>query len=281
MQFWLFRVSVLAAENMSLFAHSLNDASRYELLRRAIQNPQSALYRGTVYSLYNVSAVADSLVGRISHPDEIDRTIPAPSPNTLMDIREESNAWAHFIFTGFGEQIFAVQRKQDFFAGEADGLAQVVARILQASIADDRVQVSVSPLKRDGDFWSVLARATHLYKVSFEFIAPNMFGGRKPLAELVNLQNEMHNATIFRTGLENPNGHLQFPRNEQTVDEVDYAAAGGGSWEIDARDEQGNKFDVKSDRDSAIIIEVDDDSETKKTIAHRIVGLIQRIRDAL
>lgn len=281
MQFWLFRVSVLASEQGSLFANALDSATRYGLLERALLNPQPAVYRSQVYRLFNVAQVGDAIVGRMSHPDRIDRTVPDASGRRLEDFEEDSEAWVHFLFTGKGEQVIAVQRRQDFFAGTSEGLAEIIQKLIVSSIADPSVEVQVKGLSDERTFWGAIESAKFLYSVDFVFVAPNMFGGRKPLADLLALESKMHNATLMKAGVENPNGLLRFERTPENDAEVDYATSGGGSWIIRKIDKNGQEKEVRSDGEGAVQFSIDDDEETRQTIGHKIREIVAIIRSII
>lgn len=282
MQFWLFRVSINVADPGSLFAGTPpTHAERFAVLREALMHSQPAIYRGVTYELYNVEEVDGTIIGRVSHPDEVERTIPAETPGQLVDLREDSNAWAHFVFYGLGEQILAVQRKGEFFAGEAEGMASILQRLISASLPPQTYDVSVYPLLRKGDFWSTLERLSGVRRIEFEFVAPNMFGGREHLAQLLDVQRELHNANLFRAGVESTSAALRFPRNEQTEAEVIYAEKGGGAWRVEGVGRTGEAIAVKSDGESAVLTEITDDDTLRVSIRHRVEDLIHKIAQCL
>ncbi len=276
----LFRVSILPVERAELFSQSLNDDSRYRMLVDALLKPKGGgIYRNIRYRIYNAELTPEgAVVGRLSHPGEIDRTIPDATGLRLRDITEDTEDWVHFLFYGKGEQVLAVQKNADFFSGREEGLVEILQSTLNAAIDDDRVQVVVQPLTRPGTFWAVVERATELFEVSFVFVAPNMFGGKQPLTKLLTLQTALHNASLVKAGVENPDGTLRYDRNDATEAEVAYAEAGGGSWKVDMKDKEGPRRDIRSGGPDIVTVAVEDDDDTKQSLFHKLEGILTQLR---
>ena len=278
MQLWLFRISINPSRQLSLYKHPLEDNSRFDLIDSALKDSMPVIRKSTEYRFYNHHREGETVIGRIGHPDIIERSLPTENGSGLVDFSEESESWVHYVFTDHGEQVMAVQRKQKFFAGNPDGMADIIHAILAETISDDQVVIAVKPITMTGNFWSQIKDATKLYKVSFDFVPPNMFKGRKPLADLLELQHKMHNNTLFKASIENQDGNLSFPENDQTIAEVDYAAAGGGGWEMDVETERSGRHTVRSGADAPVNISIEDDEQSGKSIEHLLDTLLNKIR---
>lgn len=287
MQFLLFRVSLVPSGNPGLFSSTSDypntDEKRFRWIVEAMRSTARAVRRKTDYMFMNVEApLPEIAVGRLAHPDQVERSLPGPDGRTLVDQLDPTNAWTRFVFFGIGEQIIAVQRKSSFFSGSDDGLREIIEAVLNVSAAEISMTVMLEPLTEPATFWEIVRRSQQRFELAFLIDRPNVFSNRPELERIARMRHDQYNATESVDAIRNPAGELVIEDTPQLREQVEHVARGGGKWQLDATDADGERRTYTST--NSVVpksVTMDTDYEEAESRVSWLERIVARIREML
>ena len=199
------------------------------------------------YNIYNFDTAIEGVTGRIGRPDVVELSRPTPDGKRLQDVIEDTTEWVYFAFGGVGENLLVVQWKPVFFGGTEEGLSDILELLIQRGLDDERYQVSVVPKTDRQDFWNAVRAADKIYSLDLVARVPNPLRGSSEFADIVEYNYKLFNATEFNSGIKNEEGLIDIPEGEESVDQqVRFVADGGGEWQLEVSDNDGERRRVSS-----------------------------------
>ncbi len=289
MKFYIFHVSVVPVDSEAVFAHGeMTAGQKNQAIVDAMLNRAVGVYRRRKFRLYDVRQLGEDsnvIYGHIASPDKQEIAQPDDMDEDLIRKTVESHRWTHFVYLGEGKQYIAVMDKQEFFSGSIRGVARLLQELLVEGL--DLLKypgytIEVEPKTDKRQFWDVIDSASRLYKVRFNLITPNAFGGAEKLQELLSQQRSKHNATRFVTEINNEKGELEISKDDPEIEaEVDYASRGGGHTKIVYGSKDGPPRRWSSD-EARVTIEIRQDA-TADTISlkDQVFSILKRLRGLL
>jgi hypothetical protein len=274
MKFWLYRISVVPTEGMIQF-----DTEKDQRIEGLIRSHPDIRYRNKPYRFTNVEEDKEAIVGRISRPDLVPISKVDPATGDLIDQEVPSHAWTHFIYVE-GEQLIGVAQNSEFFTGTSEGLARIVADLLNKALNDPAWTVIVRPVTDDADFWNVVQDSEGIRSVTFELVTPNALGGAQELRAALEDVRRVYNATKSKDHIENEHDQLHLPRDDKALqDRVSWVAGGKGLWRILRR--KGGRLVRFTSSSAQKLIEVAFEDQRVTSLKPHVQRLITVFRDKL
>lgn len=240
-------MSISLNDSRSLFAEDLDDKIRHDLIAGALSRQPHIVRKNKNYNIYNFDTAIEGVTGRIGRPDVVELSRPTPDGKRLQDVIEDTTEWVYFAFGGVGENLLVVQWKPVFFGGTEEGLSDILELLIQRGLDDERYQVSVVPKTDRQDFWNAVRAADKIYSLDLVARVPNPLRGSSEFADIVEYNYKLFNATEFNSGIKNEEGLIDIPEGEESVDQqVRFVADGGGEWQLEVSDNDGERRRVSS-----------------------------------
>jgi hypothetical protein len=155
--------------------------------------------------------------------------------------------------------------------GNPSGLIRELTEAINAANTNARWDIEVEPIVNAQSFWDFAAKNRgSITSLTFEFVAPNMFGGTNDLSEELREFRKNENAEKVTIVLNSKEGlDTSTPRTKEAVD---YAVQGCGK--IRAKAKGGKRFNSTNRVATAIL---DDDSLPEEPSLMRLARLAGRI----
>ncbi|MEZ0170775.1 hypothetical protein [Microvirga sp. TS319] len=155
--------------------------------------------------------------------------------------------------------------------GQPLALMRALADALNSRLPPAPYVIEANGIVDPNTFWHfVQENEGEITSVTFELVAPNMFGIRNDLDREMRELRENEKARKAKFTLQNEDGlHLTTDRVRETAN---YTAEGGGN--IAARTKKGKRFNSKNKTKSAIISDAEMDGEDQPSRFRRIIQAI-------
>jgi hypothetical protein len=270
-RFDLFRLSLLVRQQRDAFEEP--DPTREEYLRRVFGEKRTFSFYRTVFHYVpeDPQARPDVLMGRIgralsteenSSPDEGFRETTHAgwrAVTIVIDPKHHDD----------GQKVAVEVNKQ---VGKASGLISGLVEAINDANPHTAYVVEVAPIINAESFWQFAAKNKGMItKLTFEFVAPNMFGGTDDLSEELRAFRQRENAEKVTIALQSNEG-LE-TNTDRTREAVNYAVQGCGM--IKARSKSGKHYDSSKTNASSKLDEPADE-DTRPTLV-RLASLVGRI----
>lgn len=156
--------------------------------------------------------------------------------------------------------------------GKAKGLISGLVDAINETYPHTAYAVEVAAIINAESFWHFAEQNKGMItRLTFEFVAPNMFGGTDDLSEELRAFRQKENAEKVTIGLQSNEG-LETD-TDRTREAVDYAVQGCGT--IKARTKSGKRFDSSRTNASSKLDEPAEE-DTRPTLV-RLASLVGRI----
>lgn len=156
--------------------------------------------------------------------------------------------------------------------GKAKGLISGLIEAINEAHPHTAYAVEVAPIINAESFWQfATTNKGMITRLTFEFVAPNMFGGTDDLSEELRAFRQQENAEKVTIGLQSNEG-LETD-TDRTHEAVDYAVQGCGM--IKARTRSGRRYDSSRTNASSKLDEPANE-DTRPTMV-RLASLVGRI----
>jgi len=270
-RFDLFRLSLLLRQQRDAFEDP--DPTREEYLRRVFGEKRSFSFYGTEFHYVpeDPQIRSDVVMGRIGRAlNTEENTSPEEgfkdtihtgwrAITVVMDPRHHDD----------GQKVAVEVNNR---VGKARALITGLVESINDAYPHTAYAVEVAPIINAESFWQFAAQNKGaITRLTFEFVAPNMFGGTDDLSEELRAFRQKENAEKVTIGLQSNEG-LETD-TDRTREAVDYAVQGCGT--IKARTKSGRRFDSSRTNASSRLDEAaEEDTRPKAT---RLSGLISRI----
>lgn len=247
--FELFHLSLLEVRQGDFFRDD-SSQSREQWLRKAFEGRFSFRHRSA--ECHWVPAVTDSglITGNVvrSHPR---RHHTPPDEGALEVVSEEWQGALVVIDPAHHDDGQKVSFERDATLGRPRAVLQSLVSFVN-EIPGAPYIIEPKPIFSEALFWAwAAAHEYKLHRISFEFIAPNMFGSKSAFDDDMA---ELGDAGVSKVKVTMDEGDRQAgidAKNQQIKTGVDYAAQGGGS--ITAKAKNGDSFSSTNNAKTATL----------------------------
>lgn len=237
-RFDLFRFSLLLRRQRDAFSGP--DPTREEYLRNVFQQSRKFNFYGTEFHYVpeQIQAREDIIMARIGRPVTVEENRP-PEEGLAETIHDGWKAVVVVIDPSEHEDGQKVAVGDDPKVGSPVGLIRELVMSINEVMPHTAWDIEVEPITNPQSFWQFADRnkgqITHL---TFEFVAPNMFGGSDDLSEELREFRKKENAEKVSITLSSKEG--LDTDTKRTQEAVDYVVKGVGK--ITARTKLGRRF---------------------------------------
>lgn len=270
-RFDLFRLSLLLRQQRDAFEGP--DPTREEYLRRVFGEKRTFSFYGTElhYVPEDPQIRSDVVMGRIGRALNTEENT-SPEEGFKETIHAGWRAVTVVVDPRHHDDGQKVAVEVNSKVGKARGLISGLVDAINEAYPRTAFAVEVAPIINAESFWQFAAKNKGaITRLTFEFVAPNMFGGTDDLSEELRAFRQKENAEKVTIGLQSNEG-LETD-TDRTHEAVDYAVQGCGT--IKARTKSGRRFDSSRTNASSKLEEAaEEDTRPKAT---RLSALVNRI----
>ncbi|WP_155006278.1 hypothetical protein [Sphingomonas hengshuiensis] len=237
-RFELFRLSVLERRQPPLFADVAQTREQY--LRLVFGQQRQFVFYGTDFHFVPEPEQSreDVIMARIGRAVTVEENRP-PEEGLAETVHDGWKASVVVIDPRHHDDGQKVAVAVDPKVGSPSGLIRELADAINTTSTDARWDIEVEPIVNAQSFWEFAAKNKGMItSLTFEFIAPNMFGGSDDLTEELRAFRNNENAEKVEIVLKSKEG-LDTSTN-RTKEAVDYAVQGCGT--IKAKTKNGKRF---------------------------------------
>ena len=239
-KFTLYKVSVELADKLSLFRE---EKPKHEVVKDAFDTDQPIIFehQGSTLAYVKHKIVGDYIIASLGKQSEAELSGP-PSTGFKAVSQEE---WPHILVivcvspTQPLGQTIAVMKDSEIFSAPIHALRSLVSYMTPHNELLHGYELILSSLSRTESFWEIIkTRDGRIQRLSFDLAVPNFLGLNDEISKSMKTINRKYNATKATIAIENPEGSLHVPLQDEFVQEaVNYASEGAGDIKIKVQEE--------------------------------------------
>lgn len=283
-KFTFYKISVELANKISLL---MEDKPKHQVVLEAFDVEEPIIFQhvGVTLAYVKHKRVGDYIIGSLGRQSETE--VPGP-PSTGFETATQE-AWPHVLVIinvssaqPLGQTV-AVMMDGGVFRRPLSPLKSLVDNMTHTNELLDGYELIPNSVSRQETFWDIIkTRTGRIQKLTFDLAAPNFLGVHDELSESLRGIRDRYNATKATIAIENPEGSLQIPRDDDFVEQaVTYATSGAGDIKLKAKEE--GPIDAKrqlvtasiQSLDTSVIVE-SDNPETVKRICDTVFSCLKR-----
>ena len=271
-RFELYRLSLLPNINGDLFEAGEDKVTREQWLRRVFGQEQPFVNRNSIFHYVPAAqdSAADPIIGRIGR--KIIREENKPPSEGLVDVTHEGWIAAVLVLdpTHHGDA-----QKLAFQVDDAVGRPLTLVRKLVLAINErypyGPYEIQVAQITEEQSFWHFIKENEgSVTSVTFDFIAPNMFGSDDEFSN--EMRDFRYNEAARKVNLTLQNESGLKPDTPRMRRAVHYASRGGGK--IRARAKGGKHFNSRASVKRSYLEDVRETGTELIRVARRFVNKI-------
>lgn len=275
-KFELFRLTLLKRLQRDLLAEK--DPTREEYLASKFSTEIPFTYRGNEYHFIPVKSKSErkegKIVGRIGRQLSILENRP-PEEGLTESVHEMWKASYLVIDPRHHEDGQKVAISFDKQVGSSSGLIEAIVSSINQTNPHEAYIIEVEPISKIQKFWQ-FAEKYHgqITSVTFEFIAPNMFGGRDIISQEMRDFRAQEKAEKVKVTVSSSEGlDLNTTKIRESVEYIE-----NGVGRISARTNDGKRYSSSENKERTSIDETENSLDANtfldylQLIADRILG---------
>jgi hypothetical protein len=269
-RFELFRISVLERREATLFSD--RNQTREDYLRLVFGARRKFIFYGTDFHFVpeEIQTRDDVIMARIGRPVAVEEN-RSPDEGFMETVHDGWKAAVVVIDPRHHEDGQKVAVAVDNKVGSPSGLIRELVNAINAADTHARWDIEVEPIVNAQSFWDFATKNKGaITSLTFEFVAPNMFGGTDELSEELREFRRNENAEKVTIALSSKEG--LDTTTARTKEAVDYAVQGCGK--IKAKAKGGKRFNSTNRVETATL---EDDSLPEEPSLVRLARLASRI----
>lgn len=246
-KFELFRLTLLLRAQKDAFTGE--DPTREEYLRKVFSEKIVFNYHGNMYHFVPEPDLSDNIVGRIGRPLVIAENRP-PEEGLEESLYKTWKA-AYFVIDPKhhkdGQKVAVSYDKQ---VGSSAGLLNAIIDAINTNHSYEAYTIEVEAITDAQNFWQFAEKHKgEITTITFEFMAPNMFGGADRITEemrQMRLNEKVEKVKFSLTSSEGLNVDT-----ERVKDSLDYVERGTGK--ITAKTKSGKRYSSADKKASTVL----------------------------
>lgn len=224
------RFLIVPAEQSLLLVGKATHEQKVGWLRTSLlKNQDWATKHGAKYMIVAAESTDHVVCGKIAKLRNVSRHV-----REFNDVRtEQGEDWPYLHFAcdlTETEQLFVVEDPGKIGL-TLPALCHFLGDIARREVMIHGYAIRVQPIAEERTFWDLMGE-NHVYKVTLQLRSPNMLGMSACARRFLNQLRDETNNVETKITLENPRGALRCDRSTLVGSMVEYAAEGGGEWEI-------------------------------------------------
>lgn len=283
-KFTFYKISVELAQQLPLFRE---EKPKHQVVKDAfdIEEPIMFSHHGAILGFVRYKTVGDYVIGALGRQTEAQLSGP-PSTGFESITQEE---WPHVLViinisaTQPLGQTIAVQKDGNVFKAPLNALRSLADEMVAKNHLLEGYELILNSVSTKASFWEIIrTRTGRIQKLTFDLAAPNFLGLDDEISDSMKKLKSHYNATKATIAIENPEGSLLVPKEDQFVQQaVNYATEGAGDIKLKVQDE--GTINAKRNIITASIATIDtkvviesENPETVKSICDTLFSCLKR-----
>lgn len=206
----------------SIFKTWLDELDERNHEERIIENTEYVLYCNCFKENEYILNFCKKITETINEKAEFD-IIP----------KDIDNYEKFFIIINITNQIILIQKNSNF-SSSIETQKNRISKVFSEILKQNGLSIEIDFLTQKNNFWKyVKDQSGKLKKLEITLNSPNFLKGVDTVKDFLDDLKNTYNNTSTKVSLDNTNGHLTIPTNNNFLnDAIKYSSSGCGSWKV-------------------------------------------------